>query len=1233
MKREHSQQRDGRDLMKHFSRYLSVCAGVLLIAVAAFAQSRNTGEIRGIVTDAQGAAVPAATVTLTNIDTGESRAFVTNQDGIYDTVSTPAGNYNISFEAKGFKKLVRGPVPVQVDVITENASLQVGSTTETITVEAGGAPLVQTETGQQGSIMEFKTISELPQSGGGITGEDWASFNIYLPGAGGTTNGRTSQAGGAWNAGDAVSINGNLPNFGNFLQDGASTLLPASYNNDDEIFETVQEVQVNTSSFSAQYGMGGVMFNQISKSGTNGWHGSGYEFFSQNFLNANTYFNNQQPKLITNALNPTGPEIPNPAAEVPYLRYDQFGASVGGPIIKNKLFFFFDIDRIVNNTVVNNGINDFATVPTAAMEHGDFTGMYPIYDPLTTTCPSGPPTCANTGPLARTSFASECGGLNMIPNGTNCGGIPSRIDPVAAAIMASKYGWPIAPQGAGTCSTNPLYPNECQNNYYNAPKTPAPVHRYFGRLDYDLSQKHRVMFSISQKDNPGVDNGLFPCPLNCGSGDVDGYNTQVTETWTITPTIVNEIRMGYTKQGNWFNSQSIGLNPATAFGLQGTHFNQFPFIGNSSIYGGFGGPDAVSTLSPATDAIYIENSFDPSDMVTLVKGKHVLHFGIEVLMSEGNTTAWGSNSAGNYGFTGQYTSGVLNGTLNTGMAVGFADFLLGNVQGWAANNQGLTGMRLKSPQAFVQDDWKIKPNLTLNLGLRWEGNTGMSEVQNRLGDFDQNLVNTVGPFAGTLGSIWIAPQDNRTTLQKPVWNIFLPRVGFAWSVKDNTVIRGGVGFFAYNYSMDLYGGEGGAQMGFGATSQGNISDPDSAAGDIGWISGTGNTTPLYLRSNAAMMANALPYIQGSKNPASYTTNPVFSPPYEPYNIRPGEIWEWNLTVEHQFAKDFAVSAAYVGSHAANLQYLTDLNQITNPALLNSADISACNGATPASIAANPSTCERPYPAFGSLSGSNFYGISNYHSLQIDVRKRYSYGLTFDVNYAWSHFLDDQDSAGWGSTAGAQAWQIGNDPAANYGNSNFDIPQALKGTAVYELPFGSGKPFMNENAFADSVLGGWRLSGTFIYQSGTPFTVQDSGDNDYSQAGTAYANPIAGISPWSGTCANGAAVHTVTCWFNPAAFETPAEQGNGSFGYGRRNTLFGPKLSDVNLALAKTWHYKERAGLELRANVVNVFNHPSFSLPDTGGPNGNPDVNSTGAATITQLANGPRTIQLGARLTF
>jgi len=187
--------------MTSFIRWTLVLCLVLCVAGSAFSQNRNSGEIRGTVS-AGGAVVPGATVTLTNIDTGETKTFVTNQDGIYDTISTPAGNYRISFSQTGFKKLVRGPITLQVDVITEDASLQVGAVTETVEVTAGGAPLVETETGQQGTVMDAKNMTELPQSGGGITGADWASFNIYLPGAGGTTNGRTSQAGGAWNAGE-----------------------------------------------------------------------------------------------------------------------------------------------------------------------------------------------------------------------------------------------------------------------------------------------------------------------------------------------------------------------------------------------------------------------------------------------------------------------------------------------------------------------------------------------------------------------------------------------------------------------------------------------------------------------------------------------------------------------------------------------------------------------------------------------------------------------------------------------------------------------------------------------------------------------------------------------------------------------------------------------------------------------------------------------------------------------
>jgi hypothetical protein len=317
--------------------------------------------------------------------------------------------------------------------------------------------------------------------------------------------------------------------------------------------------------------------------------------------------------------------------------------------------------------------------------------------------------------------------------------------------------------------------------------------------------------------------------------------------------------------------------------------------------------------------------------------------------------------------------------------------------------------------------------------------------------------------------------------------------------------------------------------------------------------------------------------------------------------------------------------------------LTALNQITNPALLASNDVAGCNGATPATptsslIASGPgSPCARTFPAFGNLGGSIFDGIANYNSLQAVVEKRFSNGLAFNVNYVWAHFLDDQDSAGWGSTSGAQVWQLGNNPMSNYANSNFDIPKAFKGTASYDLPFGSGRTWLNHNRAADLAVGGLRIATTFIVQSGTPFTVLDNSENDYSQAGNLFANPT-GSSPLSGTCPNGLTVGTLPftpaggCWFNANAFQTPAVQGNGTFGTGSRNTLFGPKLFDLDLSAAKTFHFTERFQLSIRADFINALNHPSFTLP-------NNNVGNANIGTITGVSNASRTGALSAHFTF
>lgn len=1130
--------------MRNAIRFFVVVCILIWSVGSSFAQSTNSGDIRGTVTDSSGAVVAGATVTLANIDTGEVKEFVTNGNGIYDTVSTRPGNYNLTFKKDGFKQVTHGPIVLQVSIITVDATLQVGQISDVVNVEYTGAPLLQTESGQQGTILEGKTINELPQIGAGITGNDWANFAILLPGASSAPSQPMSEGSGAYNAGDAVSVNGNLPMYTNILADGASVVLPVSGNVDNSIFESISEVQVTTSSFSAQYGIGGAVFNQISKSGTNQFHGSAYEFWQNDALNASNFFLNGNGKPTKNIL-----------------RYNEWGGSIGGPILKNKLFFFFVRDRISNKGSNNPRVS---TVPTLA-ERGmgtanpgqyDFSGQPTIYDP----------TSAGIGGT-RTAFAG-----NIIP--------ANMVDPVALKVLAF---YPLPNTGA---------PGQAVNNYTFTPPSSNPNLRYFGRIDYDLSQNNRVTFSITQKDNPGQNVNQYACPLNCFSGDIDGYNVQLSDTWTLSPKLVNEFRMGYTKQGNWFVPQSIGFDAASTLGLQYSKANIFPTFNLNGA--------CCTSLQPGTNAIYIENLYNPSDVVTLIKGKHILHFGVEVLMGQGNTTPWGNVDAGQFTFTGQYTQ-QNNGTGGSS----FADFLLGDVQKWQATNQSVTYMRIKSPQLFVNDDYKLRPNLTINIGLRYVATTGMSELHNALGGFDPNLPN---PYNGTLGSMWFAGQTNRNTLQKPIYNIFLPRVGFAWSpgMFKNTTIRGGFGMYSYNFSEDTYGdGLGAGSIG---TSTGNAADVNS---------GTGPNPLIHLDASAATAAPILNYVVGSpaaREPLTYIN--LVQPAgvkYIPYNVPVGRINEWTLSVEHQFAKDFAASISYVGSRGSNLQFRTDLNQITDPAVL----------------AAGPTTqADRPFPLFGNITGNTYNGISRYNSLQATVQKRYSNGLTFQINYVWSHFLDDQDSAGWGNRGGDQRWQIGNNPKLNYGNSNFDIPHALKGVVSYELPFGHGKAYFHGNTVEDAVAGGWRISGTFIHQSGNPFTVFDSIVGNRSQCSTGsnnnggcvwYLNQVS--DPFSNVPAG--------AYFNPAAFTDPAV---GTFGTEGRNTLRGPGLTVVNMSLAKSFRFGERFGLELRADFVNALNHPSFQPPNSDISSGN-----FGKITPSLTAGGttvaPRSGQLSARFTF
>ena len=1108
---------------------IALCVG---FAGTAFGQSVNAGDISGIVSDSTGAAVPGVTVTVANINTGVSKVFLTNNDGVYDTSSIVTGTYKITFAKTGFSSLVRSSVTIVEGPTTINAQLGVGSVTEQVVVNTD-VPLLKTENGEQSFMLGAETLSQLPQ-----VGQDWSSFDILMPGAAGAAMGAQGSLGTGTSNGTMLAVNGNLP-FSTVLADGAETTLPASANSDIYTQETIQEVKAITSAFSAQYGVGGILYNQITKGGTNKFHGAVYEYFQNDALNADSYDFGGKPTK-------------------PYLRYNNFGGSIGGPILKDKLFFYFNFDKTIQHGGTAPG---YYTVPTTAVLGGDFTGQPTIYDPATTTVVGGV--------VHRTSFAAEYGNGNKIP--------ASRLDPVAKSIQA-YFPTPNAPGQV----VNGLVTN---NYVYTSPSS-NPFTKYFGRLDWQVTPSNRISITESEGDNPGESFGAGICPIGCQTNDVSKQNAQISDVWVISPRITNEVRLGYTNQLNFFEPYTLGLGYPAKLGWKFAESDNFPDI---QINGYNQGCNGSTVLCSQSNSVYKEHVYDPSDVVTLVTGKHILHFGGEFLIYQNNSTAWGNLNAGTMGYTGAYTAST-QGDSSTG--VSYADFLLGQTQSWSANETPEYGGRLKLPQMFIQDDYKIRSNLTVNLGLRYQIQTGWSEVKGNEASFDPTVAN---PATNTLGAMWygVTHANGRSRIQNGVYNTFLPRLGFSYQLDPNTVIRGGFGIYAYNWSNDTYNGASqGPVMGGAFGSKGNVTDTTNGVTPVVLLSGTG--------------AN-LPYIAATTDPSGYNgSNVNFAAFHQPV----GGSYQWNIQVQRQVNNNLVASLAYVASHGHDLPFPVDINQVPQAHL-------------------QPNDKQfRPYPQFGTIATAgavpNENAISNYNSLQAMIEQRTSHGLYFSFSYVWSHFLDDLDSAGWGSHSGTTNWQNAYNPAANYGNSNFDVRNAFKGLFIYQLPFGRGRQFLNSNSLVDAIIGGWQISDTLVVQSGQPFTAVMPVDNSYSLAGSNYAwypnligNPqLANRGPHQ--------------WFNEAAFAAPAA---GTFGNEGRNQLTGPGLATTNLSLSKTFSIWEQVKLQVRGDANNLFNHPSFGLPANTLSVTTSGAIAPGSSTITGVAVPSRTMQVSARLSF
>lgn len=1111
-----------------------------LYSVASFAQSTNSGDIRGSITDSTGALVPGVTVSVLNTDTRVSKVFTSNESGLFDTSSIVPGHYILTFTKQGFEKYVRGPISLEVGITTVNANLRPGSTQVTITVTAD-VPLLNTEGGDQTVTLESKTMAQLPQ-----VGQDWENFTIYLPG----TSGTPQSPQGSSNPGQLVAVNGNLP-YSNMLVDGASTTLPTSQNANPSIFEVVSELQVSESSFSAQYGGAGLIINQLTKSGTDHFHGSAYEYFQNDAINAAEYgFGNR--------------------VSVPFLRYNEFGGSIGGPVIKKKMFFFFDFDQTIHHGAAGNS---YSTVPTTTAMGGDFTGQPTIYDPTTQTIAHD--AGGNPYPV-RKSFQSEYG-VNGIPQAL-LDSVASKVQQYYPTSSNHISGGRFVP---GTLNSVKLL----QNNFYSSVPNSVPYRKYFGRLDYDVTSANHITMSVQDSDTPNVTHSFITeCPVGCQTSDGEDWNSQISDVWNIGPRTINEARMGYTAELNKFADGAVGKGYPAKLGWDFAKADDFPNIYLSN----------YNSLTTGTNAVQSQNVYDYSDVITLIRGKHVLHFGGELLAYQTNMSAWGNINAGSISFSGRYTqdwtvdpsTGLAAPNSTTGLD--YADFLLGYANSWSASISPEFGARYKTPQLFAQDDYKVRPNLTVNIGLRYQINHGYNAVRGNEASFDPTVLNTA---TNTLGAMWYGTThaNGRTQDLADVYDVFLPRFGFSWGIRPDTTIRGGSGVYSSIWSLNYSGAIGNLFQ-----TSGSVSDQTNGITLLTKLDGHGTDYNT---------GAPLPFSSTSTDPTRFNGQAVS---YDPYHSPVPEIYQWTASVEHQFGANYAAQLAYVASHGFNLSFPADINQV------------------PENKLSSNDSQYRPYPQYQGINGNTYNAISNYNSLQASITKRMSTGLSLNFNYVWSHFLDDQDSSGWGGRAGVQTYQIGTRPGANYSNSNFDVRNAFKGYAVYELPFGKGRLFLNNNnRLLEEVVGGWQLSGTLVLQSGNPFTVHST-QNTFALAGDAYPN-YSGVSPKPKH-------RSIEQWYNPAAFVLPA---NGTFGNVRRNSLYGPGIEVVNLSAGKTislpW---EGVRLQIRADATNAFNHPSFGVPQAylsgASAVGQPFTNSTNIVSTTV---GGRQMQLDAHLSF
>ncbi|HYL74564.1 MAG TPA: TonB-dependent receptor [Bryobacteraceae bacterium] len=1107
--------------MKLLSKGLLFAA---LFSAPVFAQF-ETSEVLGTVYDASRNAVPKASVTLTNQDTGIEAKTVSDANGNYNFFNVKVGRYTIAVELAGFSKFSSPDIAVNVNArLRVDAVLQIGSVSETVTV-TGRASVVETDTSAHSQVIGSQAIVELPLNGRQYSSLALLATNVHISPISISFSPSATPREGAFN------VNGMRSTYNNFLMDGLdnNSYGPSNQNFSSQVVQpspdALEEFRVITSNFSAEYGrVGGGVVNAVLRSGTNQFHGTLYEFLRNTDLNAIGYVFNQRP---ANFVQPT-------------LHRNQYGVTIGGPIVKDKLFFFADYEGFRQ---VQGYLNTY-NVPSV----NDRKGILPV-------------TVVN--PATGVVYPAQ----TPIPLG--------QINPFAAAALAG-----LAP-AANATRVNNIVITVPLRDYTD---------KYDAKLDYQLNTRMSVFARFSQRKQNAYFGPADPGPAG---GDGNGFIYAIQQqgaagyTWAITPASLFEARFGLSiVQGGKKPPYLGGPDIAAQFGIQGLPANLsggFP----TQVISGFSNP----TLGRQATNPQFQNptSLNPKFNYSLLRGKHSIKTGYEFLTIRTEVLdinpLYGADT-----YAGQFSKPTCS---QLGLAAGcaipsdatsynLADFYFGLPSTIAQGSNLTTNMRQHVHSLYVQDDWRVTPKLTLNLGLRWEFATPIWERDNLWSNFDPATNTLVRAHDGSLFD---------RALVHPDYSDFGPRLGMAYSIDSKTSIRMG-----YGISYTFFNRPGSALEG--------INGPLAIFGTLTQSAPAGGPLP----------ANFLTVKTGFNAGIGTTFNPVTSNNvYIPADMKWPYIQSWVLSIQRELFKDTVLDVAYTGNRSLRMPIVADFNQAAPNLPGGTLSVQA----------------RRPDQGFGALTWVDPAGNNNYHGLAVRFEHRFSRGFYFLNSFTWSKALgtSEQQLETYGGQTVANPQNIHN-LAAERGPSTFDVKLINVTSAVYQLPFGKGRKYLGSaNRVVDAVVGGWDINAIDTANTGTPINVfyAPSTANDVTGLatnsefrGTAILRPNV-----SGQAASQSKAQSALTYFAGYTFTTPpADQPFGNLG---RNAFRAPGLWQWDLAVNKNFVFTERIRLQFRSEFFNVLNHTNFGIP-------NQQSNSTAFGTISSTYP-PRQVQFGLKLLF